>query len=460
MQFTLGAPAAPPPASAYPPSGAPAAPPPASAYPPSGAPAPPATSGFPQQPPTNPRREDVGDSATQERDPIPPRSARQSSKLQLFVLAGTAAVLMAGTVLAVVYMVMNRGKNAQGDSVLKDKDRNLSIGKMPKGWAQDTTLWVKYGSPYVYGFKRENPEAYVLFGSAAYDGGQREPRMSEMRDDLVKPLTKMFDMTTLTMEPALANTLMGVNIPANLGFKFRAQSSDALIWQGEAYAVPHRGRAYFWVSWCGESDFDTVKAEFAEFREQFKLLEPRDDWKPKKPNAVDYKGDTVSYTFTDTEDIWKEEQLDDSKPPELIRWLRINHTPRADRKAIPEEAELRVYVLDGGGDPLSRAKDFVQNLWTERLKRDNPDLPAPTFEELTGDSQGDPVDSPLGSAPVVRYQTRVLEGKKVIAATESRLLVASAIKVGDKVVVLQCWCESGKRNVFESRFIHIASTLR
>ena len=31
---------------------------------------------------------------------------------------------------------------------------------------------LKVGSPYAYGFKRENPEAYVVFGSAKYDDGE------------------------------------------------------------------------------------------------------------------------------------------------------------------------------------------------------------------------------------------------------------------------------------------------
>ncbi len=50
--------------------------------------------------------------------------------------------------------------------------------------------------------------------------------------------------------------------------------------------------------------------------------------------------------------------------------------------------------------------------------------------------------------------------KKVIAASESRLIVVSGARVGDKTVIMHCWCELAKRDVFESRFVQIASSLR
>ena len=97
-----------------------------------------------------------------------------------------------------------------------------------------------------------------------------------------------------------------------------------------------------------------------------------------------------------------------------------------------------------------------------RLNDSGAMLPPPTFTELTGEIQGDQSGGPKGPTPVVRLESRVIDPttKKVLAASESRLIVVSGVRVGDKTVVLHCWCELAKREVFESRFVQIASSLR
>ena len=440
MQFTLGAPTAAP-------SGT-------TAQMPTRAPA----------PVTEPDFEAVGQTAVEDRDQGAPAPGRRTNRYQVVILAGIAAVLMAGTALAIIFKVMNRNSRdpSRPGAVLTDKDRNIGLDALPAGWVQDDATRKQLGSPYLYGFKRENPEAYVALGAFEYAKG-RSPRSSEMRRDLLLPMGKLFIASKVEEELGLETNWLGQVIGKRHGFKFRAPSGNGLVWQGETYTVSTKGVAYYWVSWCGEGDFDRLEDEFAKFRGKFKLLGTRDDWREKVPKEMPYKGATTSYTFTDAEDIWVEKPVEAEKVlnPDLDRLLRINHTARGDRQALPDDADLRVYLLDGGGDPLERAREYVQSLWVTHVKTASDGaFPDPTFTELTDDPQGDEVTK--GSAPFVRLESRVVDPatKKVIASTESRLIVASGVRVGEKIVVLHCWCELGKREVFESRFIQIASSLR
>jgi hypothetical protein len=242
------------------------------------------------------------------------------------------------------------------------------------------------------------------------------------------------------------------------GTQFRIQSTDGLNWKGEVYSVAHKGVAYWWASWCGESDFDALKDDFGAFRDRFRLLDLREDWKSKQPNVTHYKGERVNYTITDAEGVWRETPIDDFKAeePNLDKRLRIDATPKRDRKALPDEAELRVYLVGEAGEPLEVARKYVEDLETARIRTANDKLTPPAFQELTGEPEGDPSpDTVPAVSPVVRLRSTVKE-----SPAASRLMVASGIRVGDQVVIVHCWCEWEKRSVFETKLVQIASSLR
>jgi hypothetical protein len=280
-----------------------------------------------------------------------------------------------------------------------------------------------------------------------------------MSQDLRAGMPKLFDISTFRPEAGGPSKWIGLSPAAEHTFTFRAQSTDGLIWQGEAVAVSSKGVAYYWVSWCGENDYDKLKGEFAEFRNKFALMGNR-KWEAKGSNVIEFKGDQVAYALSDAEGAWKEisaaeiadEKAADKQP--LDKVLRIKVQP--DRKSIAAEAELRVYVLDGGGEPLDRAKELAQTLETARLKE--ADLPPPAFSEITEPPQGDPTPEVPGlhkSTPVARLLSTVKESKSA-----NRVLVASGAKVGEKVVVAVCFCKAGERVLFETKFVQIASSLR
>ncbi len=435
MQFTLG-----------PPTAAPATAPGYSAPPP---PPPP-----PRAEPVGPERGAGRRAAAEERDPYATLPGRRTNTVQVFVLAGIAAVLLAGTGLAVLFgLFFRRDESVPADTVTRLQDLNVAFESPPAGWSRDDDTRNKIGSPYLLAYKRESPEAYMAFGAS--DFKTTSPRQSELLEGRELPLRKLFDYSSFRREPSEAAQWMGEPVG---GTRFRIQSTEGLNWQGEVYSVAHKGVAYWWVSWCGENDFDALKDEFASFRDKFKLLDLRKDWKEKQANVVHYKGERVNYTISDAEGLWRETPIDDFKKeePELDKRLRIDSTPKRDRKALPDEAELRVYLLDAADDPRAAARRFAEGLETARIRAANAALTPPAFEELTGEVEGDPSpDTVPAVAPVVRLRSTVKESRDA-----SRLIVVSGVRVGDKVVVVRCWCEWGKRGVFETKFVQIAASLR
>jgi len=461
MQFTLGspspahAPAHQAPPQGYPPSAGPSYPTAPAGYPPGYAP--PAT---PPEEPVNPELGSFGRTTVEEREPAEYLPTRGTNKAQVFILAGIASVLMAGSAIAVFFLIVRRGDSVSSDTVSRLHDYNIGVDPPPQGWTRDDNTRVKVGSPFVMSYKRENPEAYMAFGATEAPKGQ-SPRPSEMSRELREAFPRLFDLSTVREELPVESSWLGETIAPNHGTKFRAQSTDGLIWVGEAYTVSYKGIAYYWLSWCGENDYDALKSEFATFRGKFKLLGLRKDWKETQSNVVDFKGDTIPYTISDAENLWKEVPAEEFRTlkemePDLDKRMRIRITPKRDRHATPEEANMSVYLLDGGGEPTQVARKFAEEKETNRIKQANPDFTPPTFKELTDTPQGDPTPTSVHSdTPAVRLLSQVTESKSA-----NRLIVTSGIKLENKIVVVLCWCEAGKRSTFETKFVQIATSLR
>src|SRR5262245_45330309 len=140
MQFTLGPPA---PAAKT-----------ATQSPTAGAPSSPPSATVPTQPtaPSSPQSESTSRTATAERKrergpDDPQRPGPRSNKVQVFILAGIAAVLMAGTILVIIFKIIYRDSSSS-DTVSKLKELNIGVENPPSGWTQDNDKQVKIGSPF------------------------------------------------------------------------------------------------------------------------------------------------------------------------------------------------------------------------------------------------------------------------------------------------------------------------
>ncbi len=387
-------------------------------------------------------------------DLLPPRG---SNRFQAIILATIAIVLMSGTALAVIFMITRRSEPPSQPTVTRLPDINIVLHELPTGWQRDEELRAKLAGPYILAFRHEKPEAYVAFGAWEPKEKGRLPRPSEMRADLESAFPKLFDVQTIDKQPSTETAWLGQAIASGMGNTFRAQSPDGLIWRGEAYAVAYKGLAYYWLSWCGENDYDAMQSRFAEFRGQFHLLDGRKNWKETRPNVTHYKGEQIPYTLTDADDRWRplaawELQMFKEAEGDLDLRLRIAIPPRNDPKGQPVTAELSVYVVDTAGDPMQIARQYVEKLETTRVGSAGP----PIFQELIDEVQGDPIPTDVpSSTQVVRLATNVKD-----AQSANRLIVVSGLTVENKTVVVVCWCPLNERSIFEKRFVQIASSLR
>jgi hypothetical protein len=361
--------------------------------------------------------------------------------------------LMAGVGAMVYFRIAGvpGGGGGGGDSAPRLQDLNLAFEPPPAPWAQDDDLRVKLGPPILLVYKRTDPEAGMAFGARDFD--TRNPRRSELRDGLNRPLNNLFE----DVRPEDLAGVSWLGQPA-VAFEFRARLKDGPTVIGVCHATSYKGIGYWSICWAGENDAKDQAATFDATRGKFKLLGLRDGWKPKQAPTRAFGGHDLPYQVIDAEDVWKEPDPKDrpasGEDPKgdllLVARIKQKGHDRAD------EATLLVSILDDpGGDPLEAGQKYVEQRWAEETKAADPKF-TPTFEKQTGDPEGDPTSPAVeATAPVVRLKMTVPG-----VSSYTKVIVVSADKVGNKLVVAQGRCAWGDRATFEPKLVQIAGSLR
>ncbi|MCE9562305.1 MAG: hypothetical protein K8U57_09645 [Planctomycetes bacterium] len=481
MRFTLGAPAAaaPPPAyhesaptatfsgpapggygapPGYPgaPPGYPPPPPPHySATQPSYPSAPPpgygAQAGRPAAKPTNATFGDMTPDTAKADGEEGPRLPKRASKFQTQILVGVGILAMCCAGIAMWYKITHRHDNGGGSNgeIYKDKDRNFSLEPPPKPWVKDEATRSMLSSPYMYVFKREDPEAFMAFG--AKDFAPSSPRPSQLDAALDQALDKLLEKDTRKKFPEEGDkTWMGQETRA---YKFSGALKSGGNVEGDARAFAHKGVGYWFLSWTGEGDlYNSQKSAFADGRRRCKLLELRKDWKEKQSPTVPFKNNVVPYTILDAEGMWEEvndEARVKAEDPKADKYLIT--TKDRKKKDHQEEAECVVLLLDGSGNPLADARAHVE---TEANKL--AEIRGKTiFSEFTGEMQGDPPNTVDGNA-----EFALLKSTNERDPGHAWFYAISAIKVGDKTVAVVAKCEFKQRAAFDTKFVQLVKSLR
>lgn len=457
MRFTLGPPV-PPPAAPSPaeaaatatfpgtPRGytAPPPPPPGYARPGYSAPAPPANAPFSEMTPEAAKPD--GEEG--------PRLPVRSSKFQTALLVAVAAVALAAAGVAVWWKLSSRDDVAESPTAQRFKDENLSFDPPPAPWTRDEDTRAKLGLPFIFVYRRDNPEAVMAFG--VKDFKTTEPRPSDLEKPLTRVLRKLIDPTTLKMyldHDDVEPTWLGQ--PARKRFKFTGVLRTGGAVEGQVVAVSYKGLGYWFLSWTGSADiYEEQKAAFAGGRKRLKLLELREGWKETQPSVVEFKGDTVAYSISDGEGIWKE--VADAgdrmgQDPKADKFLRAKI--KDEGQDFGREAELLVLVLDAeGADPLDQARRYVEG----QVNRDVELTGRVKFEPHTEDTRFDAPNPVPGNAPFV-----LLKGTNE-RSRQGRLWAISAIRVGDKTVAASASClfTEDERREFERKFVELVKSLK
>jgi hypothetical protein len=378
-----------------------------------------------------------------------PRLPIRANKFQTYILVGVGMISLAAAGVAIWYKMTHRNESYGSSSeVLKDKDKNFSLEPPPKPWVRDEDMRAKLGAPYIHVYRRENPEAYIAIGARDFAGSSARP--SDLENQMARPLNSLM-MEGWRREPLEEKTWMGQECR---GYGFRGVLRAGGSVQGEAMSFGYKGVGYWFLAWSGENEvYDGLKGLFTEARRRCKLLELRKDWKERVSPVVPFKGETVPYTILDAEGLWAEEteqQRIKDEDPKADKFLR---SKKAKTKDHQSEAELLVLLLDGGGDPLGKARQYVEaqaNTMTETRGKN-------TFTDHPNDAlEGDPTPNTVeGNTPFV-----LLKSVNSLDPTYAWLYAISAIEVDGKTVAVVAKCKWSQRGNFDTKFVQIVKSLK
>jgi hypothetical protein len=386
--------------------------------------------------------------------PSRPGHAGDWLKTAIIALLVMGALGLAGYA---VYYNLYVSQKRQGDNAVHYRDFDLAMVPLGEPWKAADEWRVQLGSPVFAAYQREEPQAFVLLAARNFD--KREPRLDELREILRRLLRRVAEADTLTLMPPEEQDQQWMGLRLG-GYRFRAQSrDDQSIIMGQAYYASHQGVAYWFVGWTSEAAYEAIKPEFARWRSRCRLLGLREQWRPTLPPAVPYKNVAVGYSFSDPSHLWKEEtdeEMVKGRDPQADKYLTLRLYPSGQRRDLPFEAFLLVYVLPGTGEPLQVAREYVEESRRQELQAANPDLKV-EFQERTEPAEGEAPPGGIDSTtPVLRLRSTV---KKALG--QNRLHVLSAVRVADgRVVAMHAWCNWNDRFALEQYMIQIVSTLR
>jgi hypothetical protein len=239
------------------------------------------------------------------------------------------------------------------------------------------------------------------------------------------------------------------------GFLFRAQLKSGGPVQGEAYRLAYKGIGYWFLSWTGDNTiFDEMQPSFAEARRHCTLLDLRNDWKERQSATVPFKNNRIGYTLLDAEGIWEEEKDEANVKYEGETADKLLKIKVGKRKDELQDAQLIVYILPDSGDPLTEGRKYITDKRTKEIRAAG-DYPV-EFIEVTGAPEGDPILSPIENPTEV---VRLLSKVKGATKEQNRFHVISALRVGDKNVVVHAWCSADKKEKLETTLMQIAGSL-
>jgi len=365
-----------------------------------------------------------------------------------FLLVVVGAALMIGVGLMVYFRLNPIRTGGVTASPGEMRERNLTFDPPGPPWVQDDDTRHALGAPFFLVYRRENPEAYMAFGARDFD--TRNPRPSELREALVRPVHTLFDEVTLKDidggkwlgEPATAFEVYGLD------------KKTGQTWVGEGHAVAAKGFGYWSLCWTGDNDGKAMVAAFDDTRGRFRLLNARDKWKAKEGATRPFGGHRFDYQVLDGEGIWAEPAEPKAADFDKAGNLYLQAKEKRKGGLAPLEAELLVFLLDPAeNDPVAQGVKYVKAWRTAEVEK-TPNVKV-VYTERTGPPEGDPANPIDATAPVVRFEEKVQGARSL-----DRLRVVSARRMGEKVVVVTAWCPWADRQVFEDRLTQIAGSLR
>lgn len=410
----------------------------------------------PPQPPIARRATSPAEVAPTEPDTLPRRHRREGGFPILLTIGGV--LLLFGLIGAALYVAMLakrestqvEGATSSNEVVVADKNFAYRLPGPP--WVQDQETRNAL-AVHAFGLKRtEAPEAWAALEVSGF--GSHPPTEGELRDKMSDQLRRVFLNLPeeLPLEPA---KWIGLDA-RKCQFRGERKGTD-IVCVGECYVLAHKGFAYWFYTWSAERDAAAVAEQFEDLRARFRVLDGRADGGLRPaPAETALRGTAVEYKLTGAASVWKKPEglAPTDEDPMADLFLR-GELPSRRKRDFPPRATLVVLVLKGGGDPTDVGGKYVRKRHTL-----DPQVFGPTkIIELSGEPEGDALPTPEAtSAPTTRL--RVSPGGENASRSAEKLVVYSAIRVGDVVVVAEGSCPWAERATWERRLIRLVGSLR
>lgn len=316
------------------------------------------------------------------------------------------------------------------------RDFNFAVAR-PPGWTVDEDAKRAIRANAVAMAQADSPARFAI---AVSNFRTRLPQPGELRDGLVADrLERMFE--DLDVQTAAGEWL---GQPA-LKLQFRGRKG-AETYAGEAFAVGVHGIAYWFLGWTLESRYAEAVPEFDAIRRGCRLLESNVPWAPSAAGIRTFTGNAANYTLVDGDQWWEKQSEPTSEDPRADMLLKAKFRVR-QRTDFPPTAWAAVFLLPPADDARTAAVEYVKSRYRA--------LGLAQFEEVTGPAFGDPPAAGMPErADAVRLHARGDD------PNGAKLVVINAIRIGDIVIGVECWCPWNERARWESRLIAFAASLR
>jgi hypothetical protein len=287
------------------------------------------------------------------------------------------------------------------------------------------------------------------------DYRNQSPTEAELRDKLSDQLRRVFLNLPeeVTLDPA---KWAGLDAKK---YQFRGEHKvSGTVCTGECYLLAHKGFGYWFYTWSAERDASELVNQFEDLRSRFRVLDVRGA-SGIRPTVVetDFVGSSANYRLTGEASVWKmpEGLSPTDEDPKADIYLR-GELPGRNKRDFPPRATLVVFVLKESGDPVDAGMKYLRKRHTL-----DPEVFGPTkITEVSGEPEGEPTRETEKSPNSSTIRLQVTPGGENASRSAEKLVVASAIRVGDAVVVAEGTCPWSERAAWERRLIRLVGSLR
>jgi hypothetical protein len=389
--------------------------------------------------------------STAEREMLPSRRAvrkrgRGIGRWVVSVVALLSLVLTVWGVLWIVYLLKH--EIPSDDDAPAISAFNARFHWPGKPWTRDKDLQRRFQVHIAIRSAEHNNSMALLFK----DYKDRLPSDAELLDEAVTKLRAYFKGLEWELLPKDEPKQLAGH--AAQALQFQGDDAEQVTVNGECYMLAFRGYGYWFFTWAPlgelEKDGEAIRAEWAELRDHFRLLDGRLGWKEKPRETVNVAGKKAKYRLAYLKGLWTHETSEEGDPQ--LDLLLKGHEPDPERRPLAaKDAIVQVLVLPPQSDLKSAAAAalaYVKQRETKLYER--------TVWEPVKDKNGESDrDAKIGTETGRLSKLHVKNTEEL-----ERYLALAVVNRPDGVIVLIGDCLWERRDFWDQEFTALFRSFR